>query len=230
MKKIFFLALVLTAAVTAHSQTSERITVHAGESLAVAFQPTGFFRFPQFSEGIFQMKDGKRAKVLANYNMATGEILYIKSSGDTLAVGVPEEIDHVLIAGTTEFIYNNKDYLEILTEAHDIKLAKKIKVKIEKDKKGGYGESAPTSSQDQLQNFSWGTQLWQLGHDVIVNKTTSYYWVDKKNNPQPATKKNLLKQVSKDKQGKLETFMVQNNTNFNSEDDLRKLLTYAGTL
>ena len=229
MKKIFFLSLVLTTSVAAQSQVSERITVHAGETIAVAF-PNGFYRFPKFTEGTFLMKDGTKSRALFNYNFATDEILYIKSNGDTMAVGVPDEMVYINIGENTQYIYNNKSYLEILSEAQDKRLAKKLKVNIEKDKKGGYGESAPTSSQDQMANFAWGSQLYQLGHDVIINKTTSYYWVDEKNNPQPVTRKNTMRLVSKDKQSKLEAFIEENNTNFNSEDDLRKLLAYAGTL
>jgi hypothetical protein len=229
MKRIFFLAIVLASAVAGHAQT-ERVTVHAGESLAVAFAPNGFFRFAQFIEGSFLMKNGTQAKVLCNYNIATGEILYIKSTGDTLALGIPEDMEHVIMGENTEYIYNNKSYFEILAHAQNARLAKKIKVFIEKDKKGGYGESAPTSSQDQLSNFSWGTQLFHLGHDVVVTKTTSFHWVDKNNNLQPANKKNLLKLVSKDRQSKLEAYIEENKTDFNNEEHLRKLLTYAGTL
>jgi hypothetical protein len=231
MKSIFFLNLVLVVAITAHAQqVSESVSIKAGESIADAFPPNGYMRFAQFTEGTVQLKNGAKTNARFNYNMVTNEILFISNKGDTMAIAGPEDLKYVTIGEQTAFIYNNKSYLEILAEGQNARLAKKIKVFIEKDKKGGYGTSAPTSSQDQFENFFTGTQMFKLTHDVIVLKTTSFYWIDEHNTPQPTSKRNTLKLVPKDKQSKLESFIEQNKTNFNSEDDLRKLLAYAGTL
>lgn len=225
MRNLFLLSIAWTAFGSTNAQTTERTTVRSGESIATAF-PGGFFRFPQFTEGIFIMKNGAQTRALCNYSITTDEILYIKNTGDTMSVGVPEEIEKVLIGDNATFIYNNKSYLEILTGANDTRLAKKIKVTVEKDKKGGYGESAASSSQDHINNLNWATQLWSLSHDVVVIKTTTYYWLNKQDKPQPATKKNLLKLVPKEKQAKLEEYISTNNINFNNEEDLTKLLVY----
>jgi hypothetical protein len=46
----------------------------------------------------------------------------------------------------------------------------------------------------------------------------------------PVNKKSASKLVEKQKQARLQAFMNENNTNFNNEEDLRKLLAYAATL
>jgi hypothetical protein len=231
MKKIFLPIIIITATISAHAQqVSESVSIKAGESIADAFTPNGYMRFAQFTEGTAQLKNGVKTNARFNYNLVSNEILFINGKGDTMAIAAPEDLKFVAIGEQTAFIYNNKSYLEILAEGPKARLAKKIKVVIEKDKKGGYGTSAPTSSQDQFENFFTGTQVFKLSHDVIVLKTTSFYWVDEYNNPQPANKRNSLRLVPKDKQSRLEAFIEQNKTDFNSVDDLRKLLAYAGTL
>lgn len=231
MKKIFVLAAALTTTVAATAQqVNERIVIKAGENLANAISPTGYYRFEKFTQGNFELKNGTKSTANFNYHIASGELQYLTTKGDTLAIAEPEDLAYVNIGGATEYIYANKSYHEIVQSAGPGKLAKRIKIHMENDRKGGYGESAPASSQAQLTNFTMGWSMFQLTYDVAVLKTTSYNWVDSKKNLVPATKKNALKLLPKDKQPKLEAYIEENKTNFNNEDDLRKLLAHAGTL
>ena len=155
---------------------------------------------------------------------------YIGDKSDTLAIGIPDEIVDIVIGDKYVFIYNNKSYLEIITHAKTAKLAKKIGISTETEKKGGYGESAPASSQTNLKNFTLTTGLYQLTYDIAILKSTSYFWVDDRNNLQVANKKNSIKLVSKDKQPKLEAWLEENKINYNSEEDLTRLLQFTETL
>jgi hypothetical protein len=230
MKKAFVLFVTLATTVIANAQLHEKIIVKAGENIGEAISSSGMYRFPKFTEGSFEMKDGTKSRAIFNYHIGNGEMMYISNKGDTMAIGAPDELVHVTIGGTTQYIYNNKAYHEILLEGPPAKLAKRVKINLQNDRKGGYGESAPASSQAQLSNFAMGSQFLSLSYDVEILKTTSFYWLDGKNNLQPATKKNTVKLVSKDKQSKLEAYIDENKTNFNNEDDLRRLLAFAGTL
>lgn len=232
MRKIFFLVAAMGATIIANAQLREKVIVKAGENVPAAVSPTGYYRFPNFTEGILMMQDGRKSTAAFNYHYVTGEMLYITKQGDTMALGAPEQMDQVIIAGNTHFIYDNKSYLEILSEGKSVRLAKKFKVEMGNDKKGAYGQSAFNASQDQLTNIyaPGNKQLYDLAYDVAINKTTSFFWVDEKDNLQPATKKSSLKLVSKDKQSKLEAFIDDNKTNFNKEEDLRKLLAFADSL
>jgi hypothetical protein len=230
MKKIFALVAALVATVSLNAQTSERIVVRAGENIAQAVSPNGYYRFGNFTDGMVILKNGSRSRGLFNYNIVTGEMLYIGPKGDTMAMAAPEDIDHLIIGGNTEYIYNNKVFLEVLGEAKPGQLVKKIKITVESDKKGGYGQSTQTSSQDQFSSFVFNSRVVELNYDLAVTKKISYYWVDDNHNLQPVTKKSSLKLVSKDKQLQVETFIEENKINFNNGDDLRKLLAYAGSL
>lgn len=230
MTRLFILSLILVVAVPARAQLHEKIVVKAGDNIALAISENGFYRLPKFIAGTFTMHNGKIATATFNYNIGNGEVEYISNKGDTLAIGVPGDIKLITIGSDVQYIYRDKAYYEILVDKKPAKLAKRVKVNLENDKKGGYGESAPASSQANLTNFMLSTGLYQLTHDIAIIKTTSFYWLDAKDNLQPATKKNSLKLVSKDKLAQLESFIEENKINFNSEDDLRKLLHHADSL
>jgi hypothetical protein len=230
MKKIFFLAATFTVAITLNAQLAERIVVKAGDNIAEAMGPNGYFRFPKFTEGILVLKNGSKSRGVFNYNIMNGEMQYIDSKGDTMAIAVPGDIADITIGENTKFIYVNNSFLEIISSTPQAKLAKKIKVTVENDKKGGYGQSSQTSSQDQYTQFTSDSRVVYLSYDIALTKRTSYYWLDNKNETQPATKKNALRLVVRDNQAKLETFIEENKINFSKDEDLRKLLTFAGTL
>lgn len=229
MKKTGILVAALIVTILANAQLHEKIVVKAGENVAEAVSPNGFYRFPKFTEGTFTLKNGSKASAMFNFHIGNGEIEYLGDKGDTMAIGVPDDIANVTI-GESTFIYNNKTVIEILAGKEPAKLARRVRIILENEKKGGYGESAPASSQANFKNFNFATGMFQLTHDIAIIKTTSYYWADDRNNLTAATKKNSLKLVSKDKQPKLEAFIEENKTNFNKEDDLRRLVTFAGSL
>src|SRR5688572_8358434 len=231
MKRILALIIVLPAiSIQLNAQLSERIVIKAGDNVATAFSPTGFYRFEQFTEGVCTLKNGIKSKARFNYHILNGEIEYINVKNDTLAIGIPEEIVDVTIGEKNSFVYSNNSYLEIMASTPAYKLAKRIRVTLENDRKGGYGESAPASSQVNLKNVSMTNGLYHLSYDIAILKTTVYYWLDGKNNLQPANKKNSMKLVSKGKQPKLEAWLDENKINFNNEEDLVRLLQFTGTL
>lgn len=230
MKRILGLLFILATAVSANAQLHEKIIVKAGENIPLAISENGFYRLAKFTEGTCTMRNGQKATALFNFNVGNGEVEYIGDKSDTLAIGTPEEVRLITIGPDVQYIYQNKAYYEVLADKKPAKLAKRIRITLENDKKGGYGESTPASSQHNLRNFTSYGGLYQLSHDIAIMKTTSFYWIDKFNNLQAATKKNSLKLVSKDKQAQLEAYFDENKINFNSEDDLRKLLHYADSL
>jgi hypothetical protein len=230
MTKIFLLAAMVITGDCVEAQITERIIVKAGEDIGPAISPTGHYRFAEFTEGTVTMKYGSKSKTRFNYHICNGEMQFIDAKGDTLSISQTEYIDNINIGENTKFVFADKFYHEIVGESLAGKLGKRIRVNIENDRKTGHGKSDPTASQMQLYNVVLSQRTVALSYDVEVRKTTSYYWIDSDYNAIPTTKKNSLKLVEKDKQAKLQAFMDENNTNFNNEEDLRKLLAFAGTL
>jgi hypothetical protein len=119
--------------------------------------------------------------------------------------------------------------LEIVSDHDSLKLAKRIKIKLDPDKKGGYGESAPAASIENYRNIftTSGVYSLQINQDMIIRKTTSFFWLDQHNSLLPATKKNIEKLVTSAGKTPVEGYINQNNTNFNKEESLVQLLEYA---
>lgn len=221
-------AIVTGTCVTA--QTTERIIVKAGDDIGQAISPAGHYRFAQFTDGTVTMKYGSKSKTRFNFHICNGEMQFIDAKGDTLAISQTEYIDNINIGENTKFVFAEKFYHEIVGESPAGKLGKRIRVNIENDRKTGHGKSDPTASEMQLYNVVLSQRTVALSYDVEVRKTTSYYWIDSDYNAIPTNKKNSLKLVEKDKQAKLQAFIDENKTDFNSEEDLRRLLAFAATL
>jgi hypothetical protein len=230
MKRLFLLLTILPAAFFVKAQIHERIVVKAGDDVKKAISPNGIYRLDKFTEGVYTLRNGSQSRAVFNYNLGNAEMEYLGDKGDTMAIGVPDEITNITIGDSVRYIYKYKSYLEIIADKKPAKLGKKVRISLENDKKGGYGESALASSQSSFRNFTLSTGLYQLSYDVAILKTTTYYWIDNKNNLLDATKKNSLKLVAKDKQAPLQAYIDEQSINFNKEADLVRLLQFADSL
>ncbi len=228
--KLLTVVAVLLFSTAVMAQTTETIIVRAGHDIGSAISPGGHYRYTQFTEGVVTMKNGTKSKARLNFHLCNSEMQFIDAKGDTLAIAQTQNIENIIIGGNTEFIFADKAYYEIVAESSAGKLGKRLKVQITNDKKTAYGQSDPNGSHDQVSDFIYGHRVVSLAYDVEVKKTTNYFWVDNKNFASPATKKNLLKLVKSDKREKLLDYINQNGTNFNNEEDLRKVLAYVATL
>src|SRR5450432_82090 len=111
------LIILLVTNFCAKAQTTETIRVNAGDDIATAVSSYGIYRFPSFTSGSILLKDGRQGTELLNYNILYGRIMYIdRTKGDTLAIGIPDQIKQVTIKGI-HFYYDNKDCEEEIAGA-----------------------------------------------------------------------------------------------------------------
>lgn len=92
---VAFLVLVLEPALKA--QPGKTITLKAGDDIAKAWSPAGFYRFPQFSKATLFRKTGQgHSNSLFNYNIFSGMIQFINETGDTLDLVNPSLFDSIM--------------------------------------------------------------------------------------------------------------------------------------
>lgn len=230
MAKIWMLLLVMIMCTCVTAQLAQKTIVRAGDDIGPAISPTGHYRFAQFTEGIVTMKHGSKYKARLNFHICNGEMQFIDSKGDTLQIAQAEDVDNIHIGANTEFTFSEKAYYELVGESPAGKLGKRIRIQIANDRKTAFGQSDPTGSHSLVNDITYGQLNYVLAYDVEVKKTTTYFWIDSENKAVPATPKNSLKLVKKDKQSNLQAFIDENKINFNNEEDLRKLLAFAATL
>lgn len=203
---------------------TEQITVKAGDDVATGFSPNGFFKYPQYMDGSFVLKDGSKATGRFNYNLVSGQMHFIGNNGDTLVLGEPVNIETIMV-GNNPFIYD-KGYIEILDHNDLISLGKKIIVKWQTESIGAYGMANPTGSVDHYRQIFAGNsyQRLNINQNIVFTKRTSFWLIDKNKNVIQANKKNFLKLYAADTQRAIEEYIKKNDIDFDKETELMQLI------
>jgi len=204
------------------AQSRKSIRIKAGEDIAQAYSPDGFYRFPKFSKAVLFYKGGnKNAGQLVNYNILSGTMQFINPAGKTFNITDPSKIDSVVFEKNT-FIYSD-GFMENIIQTNLTLLLKKITIKTRVEKIGALGLPNQSSSIDNISIYSAETDAYHLviNSDIVVTENVYWYWIDKSNTLLKATKGNFLKLIPAERQGSAETYIKQHKINFDNEDDLK---------
>lgn len=211
-------------------------TVKAGETVKDALGDSVIYFYPQFAPGIAFYNDGKYSKASLNFNLLTGEMEFITSSHDTLAVANESTIRFIVIQNDT--FYFDKFYVELLHSNKTVKLAKLDLLRLtDVAKEGAFGQMSSTSSINTItslygdnRSFYSSSQSYKLSEksDLSLKKETIFFIADNSNHFIPATKRNIEK-LSHKNQSALNTFIDQNKIAFNKEPDLIKLVDFIAS-
>ena len=207
------------------AQSMRTIRVKAGDDVAQAYSANGFYRLPQYAKAILYYNNGKvNVGGQFNYNILSANMQFIGDKGDTLELGGKEALDSVSLSGTS-YIFNNGFY-EVVCRVDSVVLSKKIVIKTETDNIGAYGMPNATASITNMRSYTNGTSVYSLtlNQDVVVTENISWFFSDKKGNLVKASKSNLLKLLSAEKQAKTESWLKENKTSFDKEADLKRLM------
>jgi hypothetical protein len=221
---LFFLAASLNFNLV-FAQSARSIRVKAGDDVAQAYSPYGFYRFPQFGNATLHYKTGdKNSGAQFNYNILSANLQFISPKGDTLDLASQENIDSVVFNGTI-FLYND-GFMEIIGTADSVLLLKKTIIKTQTENIGAYGLPNTTASIVNMKSYSNGASVYSLvlNQDVVVAENISWFFINQNKTLVKATKSNLLKLLTADKQVKIEAWLKQNKTSFEKEADLKKLM------
>lgn len=207
------------------AQSRRSIRVKAGEDIAQAYSPHGFYRFPQFSKAILFFKGGnQQSGQLFNYNILSGTMQFINPAGETIHIGAPANIDSIVFEKNV-FIQND-GFMEVVAQADSIILLKKIIIKTRQEKIGALGLPTQSASIDNISTYSGDTNVYNfiINADVVVTETVSWYWMNRNNTLLKATKGNLLKLLPASGQSTAEGYMKQTKIDFEKETDLKELM------
>ena len=207
------------------AQSQRSIRVKAGEDIAQAYSPQGFYRFPQFSKAILFFKGGvQNSWHRFNYNILSGTMQFINPAGETLNLDAPEKIDSVVFEKNV-FVHND-GFMEVVAHTDSIILLKKIIIKTRQEKIGALGLPTQSASIDNISIYSADTNVYNfiINADVVVTENVYWYWMDRNNTILKATKGNLLKLLPAGRQSTAETYMKQNKIDFENETDLKELM------
>lgn len=225
--------LVVHCSCSTRAQSPDIIRIKGGVGGEKAVPFASRYRYNQFRPGRILYVDGTTAAARLNYNILLGEMQFIDSRGDTLAL-TDEPVVRLIGVDQDAFCYDRaKGYLELLADYNGVKLAAKQGLRMAKpEKQGGYGQSSGSSAITTYQFYSSGsTSMNRLDGqgDVILIKDKIYFIVDQNNRSYPLNKASVLKVFGKHRE-QVTAYLASESVDFRQEEALKKLLKYCSEL
>lgn len=224
MKKCLLFMLAALGCGSLFAQTGKPIRVKAGDDVAQAYSPHGFYRFPQFSKATLFFNNGAQSNTaLFNYNVLSGNMQFLNNK-DTLDLGGLASLDSVVFEKNV-YAYKNGFY-EVVGSIDSVKLLKKILIRTQLENIGAYGIPNSTASIVNMRTFTSTLGVYNLviNQDILLTENITWFFVKGNNEMVKASKSNLLKLLSSERQKAVEMYLGKNKTSFEKEADLKKLI------
>ena len=229
MKQIFFTIILAAITISATAQT-QRITktVAGGSDLNTVLADERFL-FDGFKESLVFFENSSITKAMMNYNLLSGEMMFINKEGDTLTLKKTSDITAIAI-GEHFFRYISKHYYEVLVADTDSETALLIRRYIDRGtpaKYGAYGTTSPTSSIGVVSDMSTGAGTQKLSTSAEFRfQRIEVFSLSRGNKISTADKKNFLKIFSKNKVA-IESYLKESPVDFKNEQDILRLYNYC---
>lgn len=226
MKAVLLLALLYCSP----SFAQNTIRVRAGTPINEAIPAKDLYHYNGFRQGRIVYKDGRTASGQLNYHRLLDEMEFLGPKGDTLAVDHEPTIRLIAIDKDT-FCYA-AGFVRIVGSTPTVKLAEKRWLKpIDREKYGGYNQTYTAAAITNLSMLDDGRQTHKLTikENLVLARTTDYYFGDRWDNFVPANKKNLLELFSKH-EAALKQYLKEVKVDFQKEKDMQALFAFLVTL
>ena len=224
------LLFLLASCLRLHAQQDSTIIIKPGTSIHESLSITDLYLYPQFIYSKVFFKAGDSAMAKMNYHKYLDEMQFIDLKGDTLEIANAAMIGSIWI--NEDVFYYDQGYVRLLKDTKEIKLATKQALLLTgRNKIGPYDKPSPSASIDTYSSMYTEKSTYKIApkEEIILTRKTLYYFGDKYNQFVLANRKNLLKKFSK-QSAPLNAYLKENNVNFNSREDLEKLLQFLAAL
>jgi hypothetical protein len=224
-----FASFCVLAAFEAAGQTAQKFVVNPGQRIADVLTPKDIYRFPEFKSGTVYFYDDRKIDAPLNYNLLTQTVQFISPNNDTLSLADEKEIKAIGIDGHY-YLYRD-GYYEVKNAFGKNKFLARQSIRIANIKKiGAYGQTVEGGA-NTYTNFSNGATDVTL---MVNTKTTllkeeTYFFADENNGISSASKKSLLKLLSKN-EDTVGNFIEANAIDFKKKTDIEKLIAYLNSL
>ncbi|WP_439881189.1 hypothetical protein ACSX1A_18860 [Pontibacter sp. MBLB2868] len=227
------LCLLCIAAGQAHAQRPDKIKVKPTSGKLSADIRSEAYYYPDFQDGTVSFRNGRTTVGNLNYNMLTGEIEFINSKKDTLALANMYDVTQAIF-GTDIFYYDpeSENLLKLLEEYDDKKLFVNERYELTNIKNvGAFGmESSTTSPTSSSSNQNIGdTQNRLKQNESLIYSAKSSYFIADKTQYMPATRASILRMFPEHK-SEIKKYIKNQKFNLNEKEDLSQLLKYIAEL
>ncbi|MDO1451744.1 hypothetical protein Q0590_36055 [Rhodocytophaga aerolata] len=243
----FLCCFLLAVAIhfTLRAQQAPLYTINAGEIVSDVIPLNEQYVYGEFQQGTVWFRNGKSLPALLNYNRLYGEMQFIGSKGDTLALVEENSLKKITIGKQVFYYMHKNSFVELLTAQLPVKLARKQNLEIIRStfrlvRNSGIGSTGNVfaGERDDTMNgpFNSSTHTSSLSYrklytqkvpgELQLAKQSSYYFVDQNERVHQAKKSTLLKLFGRHKQA-IEDYIDTNQVDFTREVDLKNLLEYC---
>jgi hypothetical protein len=215
------------------AQDPNFVTIKAGNMITDVLPAAEVFFYPQFTKGKVHFRDGSKSIGVMNYSRLLDQMLFIDPNGDTLAVADEKTIKFISILQDT--FYFDEGYVRTFATNKVVKLAEKqVWALADTRKMGTHNQAKSTVAITTISLYTDGTdaaksQNLVINEDLILRKTTYYYFGDENNHFVRTGKKKLFSLFLKDEL-RIDAYLKENNINFDNKADLEKLAQFLAQL
>jgi hypothetical protein len=224
---------------TVIAQETRVYTIKAGEIVSVVIPLKEQYLYNEFQQGTVFFRNATSLPAMLNYNHLYGEMQFINTKGDTLALVEEYSLKKIAIDEEVFYYVNKAGFVEVITAHLPVKLAKKQNLEIIKSTVKLVGVSNSTFAGGPGNNIngnSGSTYTPRLSYrklytqkapgELQLAKQTSYYFIDRNERIYLAKKSTLLKLFGRHKKA-IEQYVETHQIDFTREEDLKKLLSFC---
>lgn len=207
------------------------LMVKAGEDATKAIPMKEQFRYPSFLPGRLIYPQNKKSEVLRlNYNQLHGAMQFIDPKGDTLFIAEDSNIFKYVHVGPDLYFHDFREgYFEMVTREGKVRLLSQFKWKIIRKEivvDNGYGTSASVANTEYSSRRSGDIGNFVQNENTLFGKEWAFFLLGPKDKLYKATRSGFLKAFTDYKQ-EIQLYFKAQDTDFNKEGDLRKLLEFC---
>lgn len=227
----FFLVLVhLTTFTNAQSRV---VRVKNGQDATKIISAKDRFEYPEFQYGKLTFINGNHAVSKINYCLLLGEIMFINTNGDTLALADNNQIRYADIGNTRFYPIPENGFVEIIEDCGVMLLAKKVQYQKDGiERKVAYQGTSQVASSYNASTFTdinGRTTILPPDNTILLKPAVSYLFMDTNHRFNKATRSNFLRIFSKNKSAVIR-YLDEHNVDYSNEEDLKKAVIYCSEL
>ena len=208
------------------------LDVVSGENLNNRVASDMQYVFQKFTKGEVHFDNGRKSSSILNYNMLLGEMQFIDNEM-VLSLATLKDIYMIIINDRKFFPYNNSEFCEELYTTEDVRLCVKRNARpLEQSKAGAMGietSTRPSTTYNSIDNLSGVRNDLEVQRKILVSVKDTYYLMNKGKYYQIKNQKSFTK-LFPTQNSKIESYVIEHNTDFKNEEELQALLVYCSNL
>lgn len=187
------------------------------------------FLYPDFSDGVVKMKDGKIVTIKMNYNTLTEKMTFYQN-GTLMDMIKPETVDTITLQNN-KFVFLEDAFLEVLVNGHVTLFVQHKSDLSSTGRPGAYGTKSQTSGPVSVPKLYTNSNTYNLKlPEEFVVTPSPVNWIRIDNEMHKILTKGQFFKLFPANEDKIKEYINKNKLNIKKTGDLVKIVSYCNTL